>query len=99
MSASSSNELNAVLNKVTAGDVIIWKNGSYKNEKISFAPKLNGKKDLPVNSRQTDPLPPFQIDPSKTDFIISRFRPKNCTKSLLFSMNKNNTKFLSSCFK
>jgi len=52
-----------------------------------------------VNSRQTDPLPPFQIDPSKTDFIISRFRPKNCTKSLLFSMNKNNTKFLSSCFK
>ena len=52
---SSSNELNAVLNKVTAGDVIIWKNGSYQNEKISFAPKLNGKKDLPIILRIETP--------------------------------------------
>ena len=51
----SSNELNAVLNKVTAGDIIIWKNGSYKNEKISFAPKLNGKKDLPIILRVEAP--------------------------------------------
>jgi poly(beta-D-mannuronate) lyase len=41
-------ELNAALAKVQAGDVIVWKDGKYKDIKINFNPKTNGTADKPI---------------------------------------------------
>lgn len=41
-------EFNATMQKVVAGDVIIWKNGTYTDAKISFKPKVNGVPNLPI---------------------------------------------------
>ena len=38
-------ELDAALAKVKAGDVILWKDGKYKNVKIVFQPRVEGKED------------------------------------------------------
>ncbi|MFY7964328.1 MAG: polysaccharide lyase 6 family protein [Chitinophagaceae bacterium] len=40
-SVSSIEELNIALQKVKAGDIIVWKNGTYNDTKISFKP-ING---------------------------------------------------------
>ncbi|HSN59458.1 MAG TPA: polysaccharide lyase 6 family protein [Ferruginibacter sp.] len=39
-------ELKDALQKVKAGDVVIWKDGSYADMKINFQPKQNGSADL-----------------------------------------------------
>ena len=44
----SVSEFNAALSKVKAGDVIIWKEGNYKDLVISFQPKQNGKEGKPI---------------------------------------------------
>ncbi len=41
-------ELNAALAKVQAGDVIVWKDGKYKDIKINFNPKANGTAEKPI---------------------------------------------------
>ena len=41
-------EFNAALAKVQAGDVIVWKDGKYKDIKINFNPKTNGIADKPI---------------------------------------------------
>lgn len=45
---STNQELQKVLNKVKAGDSIIWKNGTYKNERILFYPSRNGTEKMPI---------------------------------------------------
>lgn len=45
---SKNQELQKVLNKVKAGDSIIWKNGEYKNERILFYPGRNGTEKNPI---------------------------------------------------
>jgi poly(beta-D-mannuronate) lyase len=44
----SVSEFNAALSKAKAGDVIIWKEGNYKDLVISFQPKQNGKEGKPI---------------------------------------------------
>lgn len=41
-------ELEAALAKVKAGDVIIWKDGKYKDIKINFNPKASGTAEKPI---------------------------------------------------
>ncbi len=41
-------EFNATLAKVQAGDVIVWKDGKYKDIKINFNPKTNGTAEKPI---------------------------------------------------
>jgi len=45
---SSNQELQKVLNKVKAGDTIVWKNGMYKDERILFYPGRNGTEKNPI---------------------------------------------------
>ncbi len=45
---STNQELQKVLNKVKAGDSVIWKNGEYKNERILFYPGRNGTEKNPI---------------------------------------------------
>ncbi len=45
---STNQELQKVLNKVKAGDSIIWENGTYKNERILFYPSRNGTEKMPI---------------------------------------------------
>ncbi len=45
---STNQELQKVLNKVKAGDSIIWKNGEYKNERILFYSSRNGTEKNPI---------------------------------------------------
>jgi poly(beta-D-mannuronate) lyase len=41
-------EFNAALAKVQAGDVIVWKEGKYKDIKINFNPKAKGTAESPI---------------------------------------------------
>jgi poly(beta-D-mannuronate) lyase len=41
-------EFNAALAKVQAGDVIVWKDGNYKDIKIVFNQKVNGTAEKPI---------------------------------------------------
>jgi len=45
---SSVEGFNAAMQKVVAGDIIIWKNGIYIDTKISFKPNVNGIPNLPI---------------------------------------------------
>ena len=45
---SNTSELNIALDKVKAGDIIIWKDGAYTDVKISFSPKKNGTEKAPI---------------------------------------------------
>jgi poly(beta-D-mannuronate) lyase len=45
---SSNQELQKILNKVKAGDSVIWKNGVYQNERILFYPGRNGTEKNPI---------------------------------------------------
>ena len=44
----SINEFETILTKVSPGDIIIWKNGSYKDIKIDFSPINSGTKENPI---------------------------------------------------
>jgi poly(beta-D-mannuronate) lyase len=52
---SSNQELQKVLNKIKAGDTIVWKNGIYKDERILFYPSHNGKEKSPITLRAETP--------------------------------------------
>lgn len=52
---SSNQELQKALNKVKAGDTIVWKNGKYKDERILFYPSHNGKEKSPITLRAETP--------------------------------------------
>lgn len=45
---SNVSELNTALDKVKAGDIIIWKDGAYTDVKISFSPKKSGSAKEPI---------------------------------------------------
>jgi len=45
---STNQELQKILNKVKAGDSIIWQNGVYKDERILFYPSRNGTEKNPI---------------------------------------------------
>ena len=45
---ANTEEFNAALQKVNAGDCIIWKNGNYTDLKINFLPNKNGTIDKPI---------------------------------------------------
>ena len=45
---ANTEEFNLVLQKVKAGDFIIWKNGNYTDVKINFLPNNNGTIDKPI---------------------------------------------------
>ena len=45
---SSNQGLQKILNKVKAGDSVIWKNGVYKDERILFYPTHNGTEKNPI---------------------------------------------------
>ena len=51
---SSAEELKIALTKIEAGQTIIWKNGTYKDTKINFNPKINGtEKSLIILKAET----------------------------------------------
>jgi poly(beta-D-mannuronate) lyase len=45
---SNITELNAALAKAQAGDVLVWKDGNYKDIKINFKPNSNGTAEKPI---------------------------------------------------
>ena len=45
---ANTEEFNAALQNVKAGDFIIWKNGNYTDLKINFLPNKNGTIDKPI---------------------------------------------------
>lgn len=52
---SSATELQATLQKVKPGDVVIWKNGTYTDIKLDFSPNQNGREDARIYLKAETP--------------------------------------------